>query len=765
VTIGQVGRSFVLYSHDLYQHLRSTDVFVGLCAFDSGEDSVVVRRAGGPPQIATSKLVSGNYFHVLGVNAAVGRTIGPADDSASARPVAVVSFRYWKDILNEDASAIGETLNVNGVPVAIVGVAPPGFYGERIEPDPPSFWLPIATSRALKPEANLVDEPGQHWLYLMGRLRPDVTARQAETRLTLALQNWIRTRQAEPQSAERQQRIANSRVELNEASSGIPHLQRRYSQTLRLLLGISAAVLLLASTNIAGLLLARGMGQRTERSVRLALGASRGRLVRQSLAESLTLALAGGVLAVLVAAAAARLLVAMVFDAADYVPIRTTPDARALAFTFAVTCASALAVGLLPAIRMRSDVAPSLRGVRFRMGKAIVIGQVAASLAVLAGAGALVFTLVNLTRQPFGFERSQVLVVNVDPRLAQYDYDRLAPLYQQLDSRLNALPGVRSASFSSYSPFNGCCWGHSVSVPGYTPGPDEDTVTLLNRVSPRYFQTLGTKLLRGRTLREDDTPISRRVIVVNEAFARRYFPDDDPVGRIVNLDSDDDVDQEIVGVVESTKYDEPRDAVRPMIFLPFLQMQAGVPASSGDYQSNFINAIEVRAASDPAGMAESIRQTLAEIAPDLPVLRVETLSDQVAQTLGQERVTATLAVFFGLVALILTCVGLYGVMAYLIQRRTREIGVRIALGAARGTVIGMMIREALEQAFVGILVGTPAAFTAIRLFESRLYGVSPTNPQNVAVATLVLTACLGLAAYLPARRASRLDPNAVLRAE
>jgi predicted permease len=304
-----------------------------------------------------------------------------------------------------------------------------------------------------------------------------------------------------------------------------------------------------------------------------------------------------------------------------------------------------------------------------------------------------------------------------------------------------------------------------VSVPGYTPGPDEDTVTLLNRVSPRYFETLGTKLLRGRTLREDDTPLSRRVIVVNEAFAQRYFPDDDPISRIVNLDSDDDVDQEIVGVVESTKYDEPRDVVRPMIFLPFLQMQAGVPASSGDYQSNFINAIEVRAASDPARMAESIRQTLAEIAPEIPVLRVETLSDQVAQTLGQERVTATLAVFFGLVALMLTCVGLYGVMAYLIQRRTREIGVRMALGAARGTVIGMMIREALAQAFVGILVGTPAAFAAIRLFESRLYGVSPTNPQNVAVATLLLTACLGLAAYLPARRASRLDPNAVLRAE
>jgi predicted permease len=766
VGTGQVGRSFVLYSHDLYTHLRDANALAGLCAVQSSDDPVGVRRPGWvAPQSAIARHVSGNYFQVLGVDAAVGRTIVPADDAPSARPVAVVSFRYWRDVLNEDPAAIGGALDLNGVPVTIVGVAPPAFYGETIQPDPPSFWLPMSVTRALAPEGNLIDEPDRHWLYLMGRLRPDDAAPQAQARLTLALQQWLRAREGSPVSAERQAGIANSRVELTAAGGGVPLMQRSYSQTLRLLLGVSMAVLLLACANIAGLLLARGMGQRSERSLRLALGATRGRLVRQSLAESLTLALAGGGLALLVAAAAAKLLVAMVFSGVDYVPIQTMPDARVLAFTFALSCGAAVLFGLLPAIRMRSDIAPSMKAARFRIGKAIVIGQVTVSLVVLAGAGALAYSLVNLTRQPFGFERTHVLVATVDPRPARYDYSRLAPLYEQLDARLNALPGVESASFSYYSPFNGCCWAFSVSIPGYAPRTDEDMVAVLNRVSPRYFATLGTKMLRGRAFGEYDTPASRRVIVVNDTFAQRFFQTENPLGRTIHIDSEGpDVDLEIVGVVEDAKYDEPREGMRPMVFMPFLQMKAGQPVASGDYRSNFISAIEVRATGDPVAIAERVRQTLAEIDPGLPVLRLETLSDQIGRTLGRERATATLAGFFGLLALVLTCIGLYGVMAYVVQRRTGEIGVRMALGATRGSVIAMLVREALAQAFTGIAVGIPSAFAATHLIANQLYGVSPTNAQTVAAATLVLIACLGVAGYLPARRASRIDPAMVLRA-
>ena len=766
VGVGQVGRPFVLYSYDLYTHLRNAQLLGELCAVQSSDDRVAVRRSGwSAPQTSTARLVSGNYFQVLGVGAAVGRTILPADEAASAGAVAVVSFRYWKDTLNEDPSTIGASLDLNGVPVTIVGVAGPEFYGETIEPDPPSFWLPITAARTLKPEGNLLDQPDRHWLYLMGRLRPDDTVAQAQAGLTRALQNWIRARAGATVSAERQARILSSRIELTPAARGVPHMQRTYAPTLRLLLAISMAVLLLACANIAGLLLARGMARRSERALKLALGASRARLVRQSLAESLTLTLAGGALALLVGAAAARLLVALVFRGVDYVPVQTMPDAHVFAFTLALSCAAAVVVGLLPALRMRADIAPSLRGVRFGIGKAIVIGQVAVSLGVLAGATSLAYSLANLTRQPFGFEGTHVVVATVDPVLARYDYNRLAPLYQQLDSRLNALPGVKSASFSYYSPFNGCCWAFSVAIPGYMPRADESMSALLNRVSPRYFETLGTRVLRGRAFSGQDTPASRRVIVVNDAFAQRYFHDVDPLGRTISIDSEDDVEHEIVGVVENAKYDEPQEDIRPMVFLPLLQMKAGQPAASDDYQSNFVNAIEIRADGDPRAVAQRVRETLADIDANLPVLRMETLSNQVEQTLGQERATATLAGVFGLLALVLTCVGLYGVMAYVVQRRTREIGVRMALGAARQAVIAMMIREALQQAAVGIVVGIPTALAVNRLIANQLFGVSATNLQTVVVAALVLTGCLAVAGYLPARRASRLDPNVVLRAE
>ena len=764
VAIGQVG-SFVLYSYDLYTHLLETGVFDGLCAFQSADDRVAARRAGwGAAQPATARFVSGNYFQVLGVTARTGRTIAPSDDAPAARPVAVVSDRYWKTALDADPSAIGQSVDLNGAPVAIVGVAPPEFFGETIEPDPPSFWLPISAARELKRESHLIDEPDSHWLYLMGRLRPDVAASQAEARLTLTLQSWLLARAGSTMSDERRARIAKNRVELTPAGSGVPLMRRSYTATLRLLLTISMAVLLIACANIAGLLLAREMARRVERSVRLALGATRGRLVRQSLTESLTLALAGGALALPVAAVAARLLVVMVFRGADYVPVQTTPDVRVLAFTFALSCGAAVVFGLVPAIRMHTDIAPTMKSPRFGFGKALIVGEIAISLTVLAGAGSLTQSLTNLGGQRFGFERTRLLVASVDPSLAQYGIGRLGPLYQKLLSRLNSLPGVKSASLSYYSPFNGCCWAFTVAIPGYTPRAHESMSAVLNRVSPRYFETLGTSVLRGRPFDEHDTPASRRVIVVNDTFVQRFFPNEDPIRRNVTIDSEG-VSLEIVGVVESAKYEDPRDDPRPMIFLPLLQMKPGESTASSEYRSNFINAIEVRSAGDPAEIAGLVRRTLAEVDPGLPLLRIETLSDHVEQTLRQEKSVAVLASFFGVLALVLTCVGLYGLMAYLVQRRTSEIGIRIALGARRGTVIGMMIRESLAQSAAGIVIGIAMTFAATGLIASQLYGVSPTDPRNAAAAALILLACLGVAGYLPARHASRIDPIRALRQE
>ena len=753
--------SFPVYSHELYQHLRDTNVFDGLCAFQSsGDPRVSVRRSGWTAaRPAGARLVSGNYFEVFGVHAAVGRTIAPFDDSPSAPLVSVVSFRYWMDTFNGDPSVVGSTIDLNGVPVAIVGVAAPGFYGDRLQPDPPGFWLPISADRQLDPQRNVVDDPDSYWLYLVGRLRPNVSLAQAQARLTSALQHWILAREGPSISAELRRDISDSRVELTPGRSGVTRMRRTYSQTLRLLLGISAAALLITCANLANLLLVRGTARRAERSIRLALGASRGRLLRQSLTESLTLALAGGALALLVASAGTRLLVSIVFRGADYVPVQIGPDVRVLAFTLALSCGAAIVFGLLPAIRMSADIAPAIKGGRrLGWGQALIIGEVALSLVLLAAAVSFARSLANVSGQAFGFDREHVLVVDVDPGLARYEFSRLAPLYQRMDSRLNALPGVKSASFSHYSPFNGCCWAFSVAVEGYTAKPEENTSALLNRVSPRYFETLGTKVLRGRVFDERDTPVSRRVAVVTEAFVHRFLLTDDPIGRRFGIGGRNIGDLEIIGVVENAKYDDPREEPAPMAFMPLLQVKPDEEVSSA-----FINAIEVRSTADPTAMAGQVRQALADIDSGLPVLRVNTLSEQVDRTLNQERVVADLAVFFGLLALVLTCVGLYGVMAYVVQRRTSEIGVRIALGARPGAVIGMVIRDALVQGVVGLLIGIPPAFAMSHLVASQLYGVSPTDPKSSGTAALVLMLCITIAGYVPARRASRIDPMNALR--
>jgi predicted permease len=532
---------------------------------------------------------------------------------------------------------------------------------------------------------------------------------------------------------------------------------------LQLLLAISSTVLLIACANIANLLLARGAARERERSIRLAVGASRGRLVRQSLTESLTLALAGGALGVPVAAWGVRLLLALVFSGTDNVPFSTSPDARVLAFAFALSCGAAILFGVLPAIRGSAGVVSRDAG-RLGRANALVVGQVALSLVVLAAAGALARSLANLATQSFGFETERVLVVDVDPARAGYDFNRLGPLYRDLYARLNATPGVKSAAFSYYSPFNQCCWSFTIAALGYTPQPGEDTGAILNRVSPGYFETLGTRLVRGRTFDEHDTPASARAAVVNAEFAHHFFSDANPIGRRFSIgDGGTPGAFEIVGVVEDAKYDSPRDRVRAMAFLPLLQRDPDEADTGDDAAHHFIRTIEIRATGNPGAVAGAVRQAIAAIDPNLPVLRVDTLSDHVGRALSRENVVATLAAFFGAVALALTCLGLYALTAWSVQRRTREIGIRIALGARRNAVVGMVIREVLAQAAIGTLVGVPAAFVALRLIGSALYDVSPADPQPSAVAMIILLACILAAGYAPARRASRIEPVEALR--
>jgi predicted permease len=481
-----------------------------------------------------------------------------------------------------------------------------------------------------------------------------------------------------------------------------------------------------------------------------------------------------------IASESTKLLVALAFRGTEYVPIQTAPDLRVLGFTFALSCATAIVFGLVPALRMSSGIAPSIKNAspgikgsalshrRFGSGKILITAQLALSLVVLAGAGAFARSLANLTSQRFGFDRENVLVVNIDPAGAGYQYNWLGSLYGQMDSRLNALPGVKSASLSYYSPFNHCCWGFSIAVEGYMAKPNEERGALLNRVSPRYFETLGMKVLVGRAIDERDTPASQRVAVVTEAFVHNFFPNENPIGRRIGVGDDRKGrgDIEIAGVGADAKYDDPAEPPPPMVFLPLLQLKPGQDAVlTGEENSNFIRTIEVRTVANPAAITGEVRQALAEIDPGLTVLRVNTLSGDVGQTLNQQSVIADLAGFFGLLALILSCIGLYGLTAWMVQRRTSEIGVRAALGASRGRVIATFVGEAWIQGAVGILIGIPATFAAAKLVANQLYGVSPTDPKTSVAAALVLVLCITVAGYLPARRATRIDPMAALRYE
>jgi len=750
--IGQ--ESFSLYSWELYLYLKDSGVFHGLCAFKSEDLRVSVLNTGWlTPQARSAGIVSGNYFEVLEAPVARGRALGPDDDVPGATPVAVVGYRYWTDALRQPA--MGSVIRLNGIPVTIVGVAAPEFYGNTLAPDPPSFWIPIAALKRLDPLHSLRDSPDLHWLYLMGRLRPGISFAEGQVRLTGALQNWLR------EHVNQKEDFARRRIELTPGRAGMPHMQHNYAETLQLLLGISAVVLLITCANIANFLLARGAARGAETSIRLALGASPARLVRQRLTESLVLALAGGGLGLAVAFAGTKAMVALVFRSADFVPVRLAPDLRVLAFALGLSCLTAVFFGLLPAMQIRPVARGAKGGSRFGAGKMLIAVEVALALVVLTSAGSFARSLKNVTGQEFGFRGEDVLVVHVDPVAAHLPYDRLGPMYRQIYARLNALPGVESASLSYYSPFNDCCWGEEISIEGFTPNPKDPPGAYLNRVSPHYFETIGTKVLRGRTFSEHDTAASQRVAVASEEFVRLYLGSN-PVGRHIGIGDAGRNDIEIVGVVGNAKYTHPRDPATEMVFLPLLQVRAD---ATGENRNNLVSTIEIRTAGKPGVVAGEVRAVLREVAPGLPVLRVSTLVGDLRDALNQDHVIADLAGFFGVLALVLTCIGLYGLMAWTVQRRTGEIGVRTALGADRGAVMWMVMREAATQGGVGILIGVPATVGVARLIASQLYGLSATDPLGCVFAAVLLMVCIAAAGYLPARRAASIDPAVALRYE
>jgi len=766
------GEHYDIFSYPLYEHLRDNDPsFEGVAAFRTELDRLNVRPQGmgesEPAQLAWGRLVSGNYFSVLGVQAVLGRVLTLEDDRPEAPPAAVISYAYWRRRFNNDRSVVGRVLNVNGIMLAVAGVTPPEFFGESVESPLADFWLPVTLQPRLMPDrGSVLRDPYVNWLNLIGRLRPGVRLQQAQASVDVAFRQFL-TQQAGPHpSSEAQRNIQHSYIKLSPGGRGISYLRFRYSHLLHILMVVVAFVLLIACANVANILLARAAARQKEISMRLAVGASRTRLVRQLLTESVLLGLLGAVLGVLLSAWGITVLVNMVAGGTSSLPLDVTPDARILGFTLAVSLLTGILFGLAPAYRTTGvDLAHSLKGgtlgtspaARWSLPKTLVVSQVALSLLLLVCAVLLVRTLRNLAKQDLGFNQEHVLEVGIDPLIAGYKQNQLHPLYQALLDRVHALPGVRVASLSLYSPMSGINWGGQISVQDYFPPPNEAADCQWVWVGPNYAETEGMTLLLGRDIGPGDSKGAPKVAVVNESFAQRYLAKQNPIGRRFSMDTPARAfEVEIVGVVKNFKFNDPWQDYWPVAFLPLAQAEG--PESYAAY-------LEIRTTTDPGGMAGSARRVIQEVDKNLPVTMIATLSEQVNGSLNKELLIARLSGFFGILALVLACVGLYGVLAYGVARRTNEIGIRMALGADQMRVLWMVLRESLALVGVGVTIGLLMAVAAARFISSQLYGVKPTDPATIAAVTIVLVAVAVFAGYIPARRATKVDPMVALRYE
>ena len=770
-----------LYSFALYQQIkRQTPEFEDLAALRAGIWNISVRRAGdhSPALPMHDEYVSGNYFSLFGVRPALGRLLTPSDDQTDSAPAAVMSYRAWQNYYASDPSIVGSTVAIDGFHVSVVGIAPAEFFGDRLTETPPDFWLPLAIEPAMHGEISLLNHADLHWLYLMGRLKPGGSPAQVQSKVTVELQQWLNSGEGASTIGDGDRsRLAKQKVLMIPSAGGIGEMARDTEKGLRLLMALSGLVLLIACANIANLLLARGAARKLQTSVRLALGARRARLVRQMLTESVLLAIIGGAAGLVVAYLGTRSILAIAFRGSDFIPIDPDPSMPVMLFSFVLALVTGVVFGVAPAwITSHADPAEALRGASRSTThgaslpqKLLVVAQAALSLVLVAGAVLMVQSLRKLEHQNFGFQSDQRYIVRLDHAFAGLPPEQLAGRYPELEQKMRSIPGVITASYSLYSPLGGDNWNTSVYLPGraHNSGEHGDYSSWL-RVGPDYFATIGTRLLRGRTINEQDTPTSARVAVVNEQFAKKFFKDEDPIGKhFGSNDPKHTSDFEIVGVVEDAKYQDTHGEVRPTYFLPYLQnVQYSEPSvMSGQVSSQRIQSIELHVAGTPENLENTVRRELAEIDPDLTVIRMTSFGEQVSEAFNQERLLAQLTTLFGALALILASIGLYGVTAYTVESRTREIGIRIAVGANRANVASMVLRGAFRQVVIGLAIGIPLSLLAGHLIASQLFEVKGYDPLALGLAVFLLAACALVAGLVPARRAAAVEPMQALRTE
>jgi predicted permease len=736
---------------------------------------------GGQTDRVSGELVSGTYFPVLGVGAAVGRVITPEDDRVRAgHPVAVLSYEYWRSRFSADSGVIGKTIVVNNYPLTLIGVSQAGFDGVDIG-YAPSVRVPMMMKAQMTPQWDDLDNRRSRWANVFGRMKPGVTAQQTK----VALQPYfhgIRSMEVQEApfrntSADQREQFLTGTIDLLPAAQGRSPLRTQLRQPLWLLMGTVVGVLLIACANVASLLIARATSRQKEFAVRLALGAGRGRIVSQLLAESVLLAGLGGVIGLGVARWTSGFLL-------DFLPTGETPhvisgslDWRILAFNFALALATGVLFGLVPALRStKPTLAPTLKdqvgtvvggsSVRFR--KALVVCQVMLSVLLLIGAGLFIRSLRNLHLTDLGMRTDSLLAFSIDPSIGGYSPERTQQFYQQLLDRMKTQAGITGVAFAAMGVLEGSQWDSTMTLEGYDAKPGESMNPYCNAVSPGYFRTMGVPFVAGRDFDQRDAVVipppdpnvpgasTFRVAIVNESFANHYYGEASPIGRRIGFGGDPGTPTpiEIIGVVKDAKYTGVRDDIPRQVFFAYQQMDDAGSAT-----------MYVRAAQDPAVAFGAVRRTVREMDSNIPIYNLRTLARQIERSLLTERIVATLSTAFGVLATMLAVIGLYGLMAYTASRRTREIGLRMALGAVSGDVVWLVMREVIVLVGGGVMLGLAAAWGLSRLIGNQLYGVSPNDPMTMVAAACGLTIIALVAGYIPAHRAARVNPVSALRYE
>jgi predicted permease len=753
------------FSYPLYRDIsEGNSVFRGLLASSEVHRlRVTGDSAGEISGNATGVLVSGNYFDVLGVNALYGRVIAPDDDSgAGAHPVVVLSYGFWKNKLGQNPNTLGQVVRVNNYPFTVIGVAPPGFYGDTVG-DAQDFWIPVTMQEQIISGRKWLDTYNANWLHLIARLKPGVSVEKAAANVNLVVQQLVSGPLKAKLSKDDIGNLKASKVQVSAGGGGFSDLRGDFRQPLFLLMMIVALVLVIACVNVANLLLARAATRQKEFAVRVAIGAAPGRVVRQLLTESIFLAFAGGALGLLLAHWGTGTLLKL----SKNQDLEASPDLRVFMFTAGVCLLTGVFFGLIPALRSRRvSVALTLKSgsqngnsaqAGWNWGKMLVTGQVALSLLVLFVAGLLVHSLQNIRNVDLGYNREHLLLVSTDPLAAGYNKARITNFANELSTRIASLPGVRAVTSSKNGLFSGSESGNSIKVEGYTSKNDPDLQAAFDEVAPDYFRAVGIPMLLGRDIGLQDTATSPKVAVINESMARFYFVQKNPIGRkfVIEDPDSDGAPVEIVGVARDARDHKLKGEVGRRFYIPVAQSLGTLPVV------NFV----IRTVGNPVAVADSVRKKINALDATVPVNGVRALDELTERAISDQILIARLSSVFAGLALLLAAIGLYGILSYSVSGRTREIGVRMALGAQRGSVLSMVLREAGKLVLLGIAIGIPAAMLAGRLFSSMLYGLNATDPLSMILVVAVLLAITLLASYIPARRATKVDPMIALRYE